>query len=114
MRLSLDALRRIAVPRAHGERAPATAPAEGITRRTMLAITGAAPFVVPAVIEAAAHTLDFEIHGDERRVAFVARGEERWVIDCAAFSGHPRLRMSRSRNCIRLRLRDARYPGTDL
>jgi hypothetical protein len=114
MRLSLDALRHIAVPRVHSERAPTPARDEGITRRTMLGITGAAPFVVPAVIEAAAHTLDFEIHGDERRLAFVVRGEERWVIDCAAFSGHPRLRMSRSLKRIRLRLRDARYPGTDL
>lgn len=115
MRLSFDALRSIAVPQIRPEHVVATtAPAEGITRRTMLGITGAAPFVVPAVIEAAANTLDFEIYGDERRLAFVVGGEERWVIDCEYFSGRPRLRMSRSRNRIRLRLRDARYPGTDL
>jgi hypothetical protein len=80
----------------------------------MIGITGTAPFVLPVLMEGAANTLDFEICGDERRLAFVVRGEERWVIDCAAFSGHPRLRISRSRNRIRLRLRDARYPGTDV
>jgi hypothetical protein len=113
MRLSLDALRRFDVPRSSVGRMSANCD-DGITRRTMLGITATAPFVVPAVLEAAAGATTFEIRGDERRIAFVVQGQERWVIDCAAFTGKPRLSVIRRRNRIRVRLASAWYPGTEL
>jgi len=55
-----------------------------------------------------------EMAGDRRRVAFILGGRERWVVDVRRFAGTPKLSVSRSDKLIRVELRDARFPGTDL
>lgn len=52
--------------------------------------------------------------GDERRLAFVLGGRERWVIDVARFAGRPVLRHEKRGGKLRVEMRGARYPGTSL
>jgi hypothetical protein len=54
----------------------------------------------------------FSLAGDERRVAFLVNGVERWVIEPARFGGNARLRIRRGRDTIDVELIGARLPGT--
>lgn len=56
----------------------------------------------------------FRVEGDEKRLAFSMGRAERWVIDPSAFAGPGRLEIERAGEKISLRLKGARFPGTDL
>jgi len=121
-RLNLATLRKNILPRP--KRLPAIEDAiageRGIslTRRQMLALTGTTAITASPALSSIGTTLAgtgaFEIVGDERRLAFMLGGKERWAIDTRRFAGSPKLSIDRTGRMIRVELRDARYPGTDL
>ncbi|HEV8399218.1 MAG TPA: hypothetical protein VGQ18_05185 [Gemmatimonadales bacterium] len=121
-RLDLGALRRLvpsgfltaALPPAPTETDPASTPS-GVSRRTAIQTAGlAAAGFFPALKHFHVVLGGLELVGDERRLAFVLGGRERWVIDVARFAGTPRLRHERQGGRIRVELSGAHYPGTNL
>jgi hypothetical protein len=119
-RLNLAALRKNIVPRArrlrHLEEAIAGDGGMHLSRRQMLALTGTTAFTASGALKTIGTTLagSFEIVGDRRRVAFMLGGKERWVIEARRFAGSPAISIERSKGSIRVELRGALYPGTDL
>lgn len=84
----------------------------GCSRRDFIMLGGVAlPAAIPIVERL---PTPFEMRGDERRLAFVVDGQEAWVIDPGRFSGSPRLSVERRRDEIRVRLENARFPGTSI
>ena len=120
IRLNLAALRKNILPRArrlrHLEEAIAGDGGLPLSRRQMLALTGTTAITASPALKTIGTTLagSFEIVGDDRRVAFMLGGKERWAIDTRRFAGSPRLSVDRSSRMIRVELRGALYPGTDL
>lgn len=112
-RLDLDFLRECA-----GRRNPATPAADSerleLTRRDLFRLGGLSAAVLPSVLNGSSLP-NFEVSGDERRLAFIVEGIERWVIDPSRFAGDARLviRTLTDRE-IRFSLRGARFAGTDL
>lgn len=119
-RLNLTALRNNLVPDAFrpsdAQRAVADDPSLQLSRRRMLALSASSAIVAAPAVTSMRTMLsgDFEIVGDARRVAFLLGGRERWVIDTRRFAGEPRLTLERTERTVRVELRNARYPGTDL
>jgi len=108
--LNLDAIR----DRASHDASDGSA-ATGPTRREFLAITGTACLAIPTALRGNHASNDFTIVEGPNRVAFVVEGVERWVIDGERFAGNPRVSLRRqTRDRIRVRLRGALYPGTNL
>ncbi len=90
-----------------------------LSRRALLglSVTGAAALgaAIPSMKAVGATMLgEFTIAGDRDRVAFLLGGKERWVIDTARFAGAPTLSLQRQGSLIRVALRDAFFPGTNL
>ena len=82
-----------------------------LIKRAGIAAVGLAPAarsVGPSLIG------QLEMVGDRRHVAFRLGGRERWRIDTRFFAGSPELTVTREREVIRISLRDARFPGTNL
>lgn len=105
IRLSVNALRQMSAG------GPLDTP---ISRREMLALSGAACVAAPAIADVLRLPNEYTVVGDERRIAFLVSGLERWVIDPAAFDGNPRLTVRNSETAVHVRLEGARYPGTRL
>lgn len=90
-----------------------------MSRRRVLALgasgAAAATWFIPSW-RAVGGTLvgDFQIVGDERRVAFLLGGEERFVIEARRFAGKARIELKRESGIVRVRLADARWPGTTI
>src|SRR5713101_2783427 len=108
LRLNLDRLR--------ARQLAILAQKKNFTRREFIGLTGT------AALGAASHAKQlglrlpgsFRIVGDEKRLAFLLGGEERWVIDPQRFSGSPKLTIDRTETRIRFELSRARYPETNL
>lgn len=90
-----------------------------ISRRRVLAFgaagAAAATWFIPSW-RAVGGTLvgDFQIVGDERRVAFLLGGEERFVIEARRFAGKAWIELKRESGIVHVRLIDARWPGTTI
>ncbi|MBL7988673.1 MAG: hypothetical protein JNJ94_11480 [Chlorobi bacterium] len=90
-----------------------------MSRRRVLAMgaggAAAATWFIPSW-RAVGGTLvgDFQIVGDERRVAFLLGGEERFVIEARRFAGKARIELKRESGIVHVRLADARWPGTTI
>jgi hypothetical protein len=87
-----------------------------VTRRQALglagvAVAGASPAL--RVVESRALG-SFELVRGKNRIAFLLGGHERWVIDTRRFAGSPSLHLTQHADLIRVELRGARYPGTDI
>ncbi len=77
-----------------------------------VAVAGAAPALrAVETLVLGSYTLAWTA---KRRLAFSLGGQERWVIDTDHFAGAPRLTVAQSATGVRVELRGARYPGTDL
>jgi hypothetical protein len=117
IRLNLRALRarnlpRLLRPGLSAEQLLNSSEALTLSRRRMLGLAGAAAMTLP--LQAAADARAFQFVAGRKRVAFRVQGRDMWVIDTRRFSGNPQLRTSRSEDLIRVELKDARYPGTDI
>jgi ribosomal protein L7/L12 len=85
-----------------------------LTRRDLFRLGGFTAAVLPWALQPRSLP-DFEVQGDERRLAFLIDGTERWVIDPAQFGGDARLRIGkRTERDIRFSMRGARFAGTGL
>jgi hypothetical protein len=81
------------------------------TRREFL--SGSAAIAIASVPLSGALSPRVELHEFNNGVALSVNDIERWRIDTALFGGSPRVRViTAGRNCIRLNLRNAHYPGT--
>ncbi|HVS81799.1 MAG TPA: hypothetical protein VHE60_08690, partial [Pyrinomonadaceae bacterium] len=89
---------------------------KNFTRREFIGLTGTAALGAASQAKKLGIALpaSFKIVGDEKRLAFLLGGEERWVIDPQRFSGSPKLTIDRTETRIRFELSRARYPGTNL
>ena len=87
-----------------------------MSRRRMIGIAGLAVVGASPALKSARVALSggFEVRGNERRLAFVVGGKERWVIEPSRFGGRASLSVVRTGTQIQLSLRNARYPGTDI
>lgn len=56
----------------------------------------------------------YELIESAGRLSFRLGGVDRWVLDTRRFDGHPRLELERADDTLRLLLRGARFPGTDI
>jgi hypothetical protein len=68
--------------------------------------------VAPALFSQRADT--FELSGDRRRLAFLVRGREQWVIEPSQFDGSPSLYFLEKKEKLEVRLTNAVYPGTSV
>src|SRR5260370_31910763 len=89
---------------------------KNFTRREFIGLTGTAALGAASQAKQLGLRLpgSFKIAGDEKRLAFLLGGEERWVIDPQRFSGSPKLTIERSEARVRFELTHATYPGTNL
>lgn len=87
-----------------------------MSRRRMIGLSGLAVVGASPLLKGAQAALSgqFEMKGDERRLAFSLGGAERWVIDLDRFAGKPSLEIDRNDRRILLTLKNARRPGTDI
>ena len=110
-RLNLSALRR-------GTTHPRQTPTERlvVSRREVLGLAGAAAIGLSPVARAveASVTGPFECVVRPGRAAFKLAGADRWVLDTRRFAGSPALDVTRTDSLIKIKLSNARYPGTDL
>ena len=108
LRLNLDRLR------AH--QLAILAQKKNFTRREFIGLTGTAALGAASQAQKLGLRLpgSFKIVGDEKRLAFLLGGEERWVIDPQRFSGSPKLTIERTETRVRFELSHATYPGTNL
>lgn len=119
--LSVSALKRARIPRVS---ATAASPAdiasqpEGyvLSRRQALTLAGAVTLTsapIASAIESALNsTFTVSKRGD--RIVFLVAGIPRWVIDPSVFDGSPTLEFVQDADGIRLSLRGAFYPGTNI
>ena len=122
IRLNLSALRSSLSRREHLPDAPSRDRTLGgllaerpVSRRTAIQVTGGAVAgLVPALNHLHAFLGGLELVGDDRRLAFLLGGRERWVIDVRRFAGSPTLRHRKRGDGVRVELRGARFPGTAL
>src|SRR5712692_2858825 len=89
---------------------------KNFTRREFIGLTGTAALGAASQAKKLGLRLpeSFEIVGDEKRLAFMLGGQERWVIDPQRFSGSPKLTIDRTETRVRFDLTHATYPGTNL
>ncbi|HEY5073931.1 MAG TPA: hypothetical protein VII34_04490, partial [Pyrinomonadaceae bacterium] len=89
---------------------------KNFTRREFLGLTGTAALGAATQLKKLGRTQagPLEITGDEKRLAFLLGGEERWVIDPQRFGGRPKLTIDRNETRVRFQLAGATYPGTKL
>ncbi len=89
---------------------------KNFTRREFIGLTGTAALGAASQAKQLGLRVpgSFKIAGDEKRLAFLLGGEERWVIDPQRFSGSPKLTIERSETRVRFELTHATYPGTNL
>lgn len=87
-----------------------------VSRRSVLGLAGLAASLLPSPLRAAGTSLlgNFSMRTGDGFVVFSLRGKERWLIDCAAFGGTPRLRVEQSDAAIVVELSGAVYPGTTI
>jgi hypothetical protein len=50
---------------------------------------------------------------EQRRIGFLLNGHERWAVDCATFSGAPKLLVTENPHGVEVCLENARFPGTE-
>jgi len=117
-RLNLNALRarrwpRLARPGLNAADLLESQEALTVTRRGLLGLAGAAAMALP-LQASASDTRSFQLVSGRKRVAFRMGGRDKWVIDTRRFGGRPRLTVLRRADQIRVELKDARYPGTDI
>lgn len=88
-----------------------------VSRRQALGLAGVAAATLSPALHAA-ETLALGRYTMARtgqtRLAFLVNGHERWVIDTSRFAGSPHLTVRQEAKSLRVELRGARYPGTDL
>jgi len=118
MRLNLSALRARRLPRLLRPGFSAadlldSQEALTMTRRGLLGLAGAAAMTLP-LQAATPDARPFQFVAGRKRVAFRMGGRDKWVIDARSFGGNPKLRVSRREDLIRIELKDARYPGTEI
>ncbi len=89
---------------------------KNFTRREFIGLTGTAALGAASQAKTLGLALpgSLKIVGDEKRLAFLLGGEERWVIDPQRFGGSPKLKIERTETRIGFELTGARYPGTNL
>src|SRR5947209_5610123 len=87
-----------------------------LSRRSVLGAAAAAGVGASPVGRAVAATFhgSFRMLAERKRVAFILGGRTRWTIDTKRFAGSPKLDVVRDHDTIRLELRDALFPGTDI
>ena len=87
-----------------------------ISRRSLFGLTGTALVASSPLLRGARSLVSegYQMKGNEKRLAFLVGGKERWVIDTAALGGEARLSIEEGSDKTRITLRDARLPGTDL
>lgn len=83
-----------------------------MSRRGLLGWAGAAAMAL--TLPSAADACPFQFVGGRKRVAFRVGGREQWTIDTRHFAGNPQLTASERKDSIRIELKDARYPGTEI
>ncbi len=118
IRLNLSALRARRLPRLLR---PGLSAAElldsqealTLTRRELLGWAGAAAITLP-LQAAATDARPFQFVAGRKRVSFRVEGRDKWLIDTRRFAGSPKLSVSRREDLIRVELKDARYPGTEI
>ncbi len=111
MRLNLQAIRGKRVrrqPQANSQNKASNRELE-LSRRDFLSAMASSPLLLESLSDPAR---PFELHGDERRLAFIVNGREAWVIDPGLFCGSPKLQMNKTGDGIRIRLSAATFPGT--
>jgi len=90
----------------------------GISRRDLFRLAGGVTIVAGFSSATRAAGLKesgtFDLATERERASFLIDGKEAWVIDTRNFGGKPSLTVDRSAQGIRLALRDATFPGTDL
>lgn len=87
-----------------------------MSRRRMLGTAGLAVVGASPALKSARVALSggYDVRGDEKRLAFLLGGKERWVIEPSRFGGAARLSIERTSKSLLLSLSHARYPGTDI
>jgi hypothetical protein len=84
-----------------------------LTRRELLGWAGAAAMTLP-LPATATDARPFQLVAGRKRVSFRQEGRDRWVIDTRRFAGSPKLSVSQRDGLIRVELKNARYPGTEI
>ena len=89
---------------------------KNFTRREFIGLTGTAALGAASQAKQLGLALPgaLKIAGDEKRLAFLLGGQERWVIDPQRFGGSPKLTIERTETRVRFELTHATYPGTNL
>ncbi|MDR3677387.1 MAG: hypothetical protein P4N24_18010 [Acidobacteriota bacterium] len=83
-----------------------------MTRRGLLGWAVSAAVAVP--LGFAADPPPFQLVAGNKRVVFRTGGSDKWVIDTRSFAGSPQLSTTQHKDAIRIELKDARYPGTEI
>lgn len=114
--VTLNERYRTGSPSGMRARSPFSEEGPPLSRRRLMKMAGVAALgLTPAVRTVGPALLGrLEMTGNRRRVTFILGGRERWVVDVRRFAGSPKLSVSRSNELIRVELRDARFPGTNL
>lgn len=119
-RLNLQALRKNILPQSPRpreiEEIIAGHERSAISRRKLLALAGGGALVAAPAIASVRSVLasGFEIVTGPNRVALMLGGEERWAVDARRFAGRPKVSAEHTGRTVRIELRDARFPGTDI
>lgn len=120
-RLNLLALRAQLWPRLRPKATAAGAPettgaGSGLSRRELLGVAGLlAVSLLPGTRNIRLPWRGaFKLAGDERRLALLLGGHERFVISTDQFAGSPALRLTEQEEGYRIELTGARYPGTEV
>ena len=82
-----------------------------LSRRDFILLGTASAVTGPSILSSVGA---LEVIGDETRLSFALGGIERWIIDPRRFSGSPQLKIRRRARSIRISLKGALYPGTEL
>ena len=87
-----------------------------MSRREWLNAAGVAAVAASPALKIVRSTVlgGFELRQSAGRVAFLLKGEERWVIDASRFSGSPSLSATTHAGVVEVVLCHARIPGTDV
>jgi hypothetical protein len=87
-----------------------------LSRRQALGLAGMAALGAAPTLNALDEVIGepFTVSASPQRVTFRLRGRSRWVIDTHRFDGAPRLKFRQNARTLRIVLRGAKYPGTEL
>jgi len=83
-----------------------------MTRRGLLGWAVSAAVAIP--LGFAADPSPFQFVAGHDRVVFRTGGRDKWVIDTRSFVGSSQLSTVQHKDAIRIELKDARYPGTEI